>query len=100
MDCETAAHGPLENGVQRNASRFETETEKNVNITLVTSDPFATPLRPLWQWQCGPKVIFPPFDFDVFDFAVLTEKDKPAQTPPPGRQNRSPGRDLPLHLPR
>src|SRR6185436_16070283 len=37
MDCETAAHGPLENGVQRNARRFE--TEKNANTTLVTSDP-------------------------------------------------------------
>jgi hypothetical protein len=36
MDCETASQGLLENGVQRNASRFE--TEKNDNIPLVTSD--------------------------------------------------------------
>jgi hypothetical protein len=45
MDSETASDGPLENGVQRNASRFE--TEKNVNTPLVTSDPFLLHFRPL-----------------------------------------------------
>jgi len=42
-ECPSSAvilnfHGLLENGVQCNASRFE--TKKNVNIPLVTSDPF------------------------------------------------------------
>jgi len=58
MDCETAAHGPLENGVQRNASRFE--TEKNVNIPLVTSDPFSDgQLKPRAQLNNSSFLILP-----------------------------------------
>jgi hypothetical protein len=41
--CETASQGLQENGVQRNASRFE--TEKNDNIPLVTFDPFSFRVR-------------------------------------------------------
>ena len=51
MDRETASHGPLENGVQRNASRFE--TEKNVNAPLVTSDPFSSVAWVRWQSAAG-----------------------------------------------